>query len=129
MVKETRNVSNKMRNWIPIVRLVSDILFEIQLVKKLIDARMTKEVEFFIGKNFIGNTLKNMSLITNIVNSSELLDKAFVAYRRIPVDDYPPYLNEVSKEVMEIYIAYCLASGIDLGVLSNDELLDNPIDV
>lgn len=54
------------------------------------DARMTKEDEFIIGNNFNGHTLKNMSLITNVVNPLELLDKAFVASRRIPVDDYPP---------------------------------------
>lgn len=38
MVKEIINGSNKMRNWIPVGRLISNILFEIQLVKKLMDA-------------------------------------------------------------------------------------------
>lgn len=49
-------------------RLISDILFESQLVKKLMDAEVTKEVEFVIGKNFNRHTLKNMSLITNVIN-------------------------------------------------------------
>ena len=65
---------------------------------------MTKEVEFVIGRNFNGHALKNISLITNIVNPSKHLNKAYVASRRIPVDDYPPFSKEESKEVLEIYI-------------------------
>lgn len=49
---------------------------------------MIKEVDFVIGKLFNGHTLKNMSLITNVVDPSELLDMTYVDSRRIPVDDY-----------------------------------------
>lgn len=44
------------------------------------DAGVIKEVEFVIGKNFNGHTLNNMSLITNVINPSELLDNASVAF-------------------------------------------------
>lgn len=70
MVKETRNEAAKMRNSIPVSRLISDILFDRKLVQKHMDIGMTKEVDFVIGKNFNSHTLKNMSLITNIVNPS-----------------------------------------------------------
>lgn len=76
---ETRNGAPKLRNWIPLGRLISDILLERKMVQKLMDAGITKEVDFIIGKNFNGHTLKNMALITNVVNPSELLNKTIVS--------------------------------------------------
>lgn len=38
MFKETRSGYSKMRTWIPMGRLISDILFESKLVQKLMEA-------------------------------------------------------------------------------------------
>lgn len=58
MVKETMNESPKIRKWIPMGRLISDILFESKLMHKLMEAEMTKEVDFKIRKNFNRHSLK-----------------------------------------------------------------------
>lgn len=50
MVNETRNEFPKIRKWIPKGKLISDILFESKLVQKLMEAGMTKKVEFKIGR-------------------------------------------------------------------------------
>lgn len=115
MVKETRNGDAKMKIWIPLGRLISDILFESKLVQKLMDAGMTKEVDFVIGKDFNGHTLKNMSLIINDVNPSELLGMTYVGSRRIPVDDYLIFSKEESEEVLENYNDDCLEKGCPRG--------------
>lgn len=63
MVKETRDGSNKIRNWIPLDSLISDILFKSKLMQELMEAGMTNEVEFEIGKSFNGHNLKNLFFI------------------------------------------------------------------
>lgn len=115
MIKEIRNGSNKIRNWIPLGRLISDILFESKLVHKLIETSMIKEVNLGIRKNFKGHNLKNMFFISSVVNPLESLDKASISSRRIPVVDYPLFSKEEFKEVLELYISDCLASGVDPG--------------
>lgn len=111
IVKETINGGANMRDWIHMGRLISDILFERKLVKKLIDTGMTKEFDFVIGKHFSGHTLKNMSIIKTVVNSPELLDRASVSSRSMPMDNYPLFSQEESKEVLEHYNAECLENG------------------
>lgn len=76
-----------MGDWIPMGRLIFDILFESKLVKNLIDAGITKEVDFVIGKHFSGHTLKNMSVIKHVVNPSTLLDRTFFGSTSMSVDD------------------------------------------
>ncbi|KAI5395299.1 hypothetical protein KIW84_061768 [Lathyrus oleraceus] len=90
---------------------------------------MTKEVDFVIGKNFNGHTLKNTSLITNVVNPSKLLDSTYVSSRRILTNDYPLFSKEESKEAMEHYNDNCLAKGCPQVEISYDELLKHPVDV
>lgn len=45
MVKETRDGSKNMRNWIPLGRLISNILMESKLIDSLTEAQMTKELK------------------------------------------------------------------------------------
>lgn len=46
-----------------------------------------------------------MYFITTVVDPLEILDKVFVASRRILVDDYPFISKEESKEILELI--YC----------------------
>ncbi|KAI5399919.1 hypothetical protein KIW84_065023 [Lathyrus oleraceus] len=78
------------------------------MVQKLMDARMTKEVDFIIGKSFNGHTLKNMSLITNVIDPSKFLDKESIGSRRMLVNGYPLFLNDESREAQEHYNEDCL---------------------
>lgn len=90
---------------------------------------MTKEVKFEIGKNFNGCTMKNMSLVTTVVDPSELLNKTIVGVRRIPVNDYPFFSKEEYKEVRELYIIDFLATGVTPVELSHEEPPDHLVDV
>lgn len=55
---------------------------------------LSKEVEFYVGKVFVGRNLKNTSLITTVVDPSEFLEKKIVGARRIPVDGYLIFTKE-----------------------------------
>lgn len=110
-------------------RLIFEILFESKLIQTLMEVRMTKEVEFEIGINFNGRNLKNMSLITTVVDPSEELDKTTVGTRRIPMDNYPVFFKEDPIEVLEFYITDCLATGITPVAFSHEKLPDDPTDV
>lgn len=69
------------------------------------------EVEFVIGNPFCGHTLKDMSLIKNIVYPSELLDKTIVGSISVLVDDFSLFSQEESKEVLIHYNVECLKKG------------------
>lgn len=70
-----------------------------------------------------------MSLITTVVDPSEVLDKTTVGSRRYHVDDYPLFSKEDPIEVLESYIPDCLATSITSIAFSHGELPDHPIDV
>lgn len=110
-------------------RLISYILFESKLVKKLVDAGMTKEVYFVIGKHFSRHTLKNMSIIKHVVNPSTILDRTSVGSRSMTVNDYPLFSQEETKGFLEHYNAKCLVKGRPREVLVYEELLEVHEDV
>lgn len=86
LVKETRDGSPKARKWIPMGRLISYVLFERKLVQTLIDVGLTKEVNIDIRRVFNEKNLKNISLISSVIDPSESLDKNAVASKRMPVE-------------------------------------------
>lgn len=55
---------------------------------------LPKEVEFDVRKTFNCRNLKNMYLITSVIDPSETLDTKIVASRRIPITDYPIFTKE-----------------------------------
>ena len=50
MVKETRDGTSKPRKWIPLGRLISDVLFESKLVQTLIDIGLKNKLILTLGK-------------------------------------------------------------------------------
>lgn len=110
-------------------RLMSNVLFERKLVKNLIDIGFTKEVGIEIGKTFNGKNLKNMSLITVVTDPSKDMDKNVVSSRIIPIEDYPIFTKEDPQELLESYIADCLATCVLPVAYSFDKLLETTSDV
>lgn len=98
-------------------------------MQKLMDSGMAKQVDFVIGKNFNGYTLKNMSWITNLVNPSELLDMTYVGSRMILVDDYPLFSKQEFKGVLEHYNDDFFEKGYPQDVIYYDELPEHLVDV
>lgn len=129
LVRETRDGSIKPKKWIPLGRLILDILFESKLDQTLMEVGLTKEVEFGIGKKLNGRNLKNMSLITFVIDPSETLERKTVTSRIIPIVDYPIFTKEDPPELLKSYIVDCLATGLTPVAYSFDELPDNALDV
>lgn len=69
MVKETRYGSKKKRNWIPIGRLISNILMESKLIDSLTEAQITKMLAPQVGKMLNARSLKNMGIIFEITSN------------------------------------------------------------
>lgn len=89
MVKETRDGSKNMRNWIPLRRLISDNLMESKLIDSLTEAQITKELEPWVGRMFNARRLKNMSLISEVTNNPVEVPKEAIFNRMIPLEDFP----------------------------------------
>lgn len=98
------------------------------MVPTLIDVGLTKEVEFDIGKTFNERNLKNMYLITSVIDLSETMDKKIVASRRIHIADYPLFTKEDPQEDLESYITDHLATGVMPVAYSFEELQDSTPD-
>lgn len=128
-VRETRDSSSNPIKWIPMGRLISDIISESKLVQKLMEVGLTKEVEFYVRKTFSGRNLKNMSLIIVVIHPSETLDRNTVASRRIPIIDYHIFTKEDPPELLASYIVDCLVTCVTPVAYSFDELPDQAPDV
>lgn len=129
LVGETRDGSPKPRKWIPLGILIFDILFESKLVQTMMEVGLTKEVEIDVGMTFDGRNLKNMSLITAVINPSETLDRNTVASRRIPITDYLIFTKEDPLERLKSYIVGFLATSLTPVAYSFDELPNHAPDV
>lgn len=125
LVKETRNDGTKSRKWIPLGSLIFDVLVESNLVETMQELNMTKEIVIDVGKVFNGIPMKNMSLISDVTNASEVLDKDVVSSNRILIDDYPIFPKVDPPEILEAYISNFLASGItpDFILMMNFQML------
>lgn len=69
--------------------------FERKLIQVLMEANFTKELEFDIGNTFRGRNLENMSLITTVVDPTELLDKKIIGAIIIHVEHYHMFPRKI----------------------------------
>ncbi|KAI5437565.1 hypothetical protein KIW84_023614 [Lathyrus oleraceus] len=92
MVKETRNSGRKYRKWIPLGRLISDILVESKLVAKLEEMNFCEDLYTEMDKSFNRRNLKNMLMISYGVDPVDL-DWEFVSTRR-------PKKSETSRQIL-----------------------------
>lgn len=89
LVKETRNGGAIIRKWIPIGRLIPDVLVESKLVETLQRLNVTKVIVTNVGKIFNKRNLKNMYLISKVIDPLEVMDMDEISSRRVSIDDYP----------------------------------------
>ncbi|XP_050876619.1 uncharacterized protein LOC127080334 [Lathyrus oleraceus] len=99
MVKEIRNDGSKQRKWIPLGRLILDILVERNLVAKLEEMNFRDDLYTYVGKSFNGRNLKSMLMIKDIVNLDRM-DKEFVSSKRVEVYDFPLFTKQDLPEVL-----------------------------
>lgn len=67
-MKETRYCSRKMKNYIPLGRLISDILTESQLIDSSTDDQFSKGMQLLDGRMLNAKGLKNMGIITDVIS-------------------------------------------------------------
>lgn len=72
MIRDTRNGATKPRKWIPLGRIISDVLVESQLVKALENVQLSEDLKAELGNPFNGKTLKNMQMISETVEPKEI---------------------------------------------------------
>lgn len=103
VVKETRNGSRKMRNWIPLGRLISDILMESKLIYSLTNAEKTKGLESLVMNFFNDKSLKNMGIVTDLTSPTVEIPKEVLYNIRIPLEDFHIFSN---PEPMDCGVSY-----------------------
>lgn len=114
-VKETREDSKtKPRNWIPMGRLMSDILTEFRLVGYLAEAGQSDILKSIVGKTFDGRSLFRLKLVQEMQAEPEALSNETVRKKRIPVEDFPLFIVEEPVEILLAFIESCLADGTPL---------------
>lgn len=88
-VKETRKGSRNIKNWIPLGRLISDILMESKLIESLIKDQITKRLEPLVREMLNANGQKNMGIIPELISPPAKIPKGDIYNRRIPLEDFP----------------------------------------
>lgn len=109
MVKETIDGSKKKRNWIPLGRLISNILMESELIDSLTEARIIKELEPQVGKMSSARSMKTMGVIYELTSNHVEVPKEATSNRRIHLEDFPVFTKQDPLNVLLDYLASCQA--------------------
>ena len=80
-VKETREDERTKRDWIPLGRLISDILIENRLIEHLTEAQEISTLEAIAGKPLNAKNLKKMKIIENIKREPTIASHEAIASR------------------------------------------------
>ncbi|KAI5427428.1 hypothetical protein KIW84_032735 [Lathyrus oleraceus] len=115
MVKETRNLCSKQRKWTPLGRLISNILLKSKLVARLEEMSIRDDLYTNVGKLFNGRNLKNMLMITDVVNPS-VLNRESISTRRVEIYDFSLFTKLDPLDVLWAYMKRCLTDGTDPGL-------------
>ena len=111
-VKETREEERIKRDWIPLGRLISDILTENKLIDHLTEAQEISTLEATVGKQLNAKNLKKMKIIENIKKEPSVTSFETISSRRIPLDNFPMFSEIDSKpEIIVRYLDACKADG------------------
>ncbi|KAI5443690.1 hypothetical protein KIW84_012372 [Lathyrus oleraceus] len=125
-VKDTRN-NMKTMNYIPLGRLISDVLIESGLVDHLIQLRLMEDVTIDTGRPLNARNLKSMGIIDQ-VRAKPTLDTSWEALR--DQREIPNRLFLFSKidppEVVAYYIQDLSNQGVDISDFTVDWLPEHP---
>lgn len=91
-VKETEDGSRNMRSYIPLGRLILDIL-KSQLIDSLTSDQFSKGMKPLASRMLNSKGLKNTGIITDVTTLPTEISKEFIHNRRIPLEDFPIFLK------------------------------------
>ena len=107
-IKETREEERTKRDWIPLGRLISDILTQNKLVEHLTEAQQVNTLEACAGKPLDAKNLKKMKIIKTIKKDTTITTKEVITYRRVPMKDFPLFSQtNASQEITVRYLEAC----------------------
>ncbi|XP_050896337.1 uncharacterized protein LOC127103091 [Lathyrus oleraceus] len=125
-VKDTRN-NMKTRNYIPLGRIISDVLIESGLVDHLIHHNLMEDVTVDIGRPLNARNLKSIGIIEQ-VRAKPTLDTSWEALkdqRKIPNGLYLFSKIDPPKVVVH-YLQDLTNQGVDISEFSVDWLPEHP---
>ena len=88
-VKETIEEERTKREWIPLGRLISDILTENRLVEHLSEAQQVNTLEACARKPLNAKNMKKIKMIDTIKKDPTVATKEVITTRRVPLKDFP----------------------------------------
>lgn len=97
-IRDTRDGSKRTKSYIPLSRLISDLLMESQLIDTIPNDQFSLGMESTSGKWLNKNGFKNMEIITDIIIPHAEASKYVIHNRRIPLNDFPIFLKPYSLE-------------------------------
>ena len=104
-MKETREDERTKRDWIPLGRLISDILTENRLIGHLTEAQQISTLEACAGKPLNAKNLKKMKIIDSIKKEPTIATHEVITSRRIPLKDFPLFSEiDASPEIVVRYL-------------------------
>ncbi|XP_058785266.1 uncharacterized protein LOC131660126 [Vicia villosa] len=103
-VKETREDVKTKRDWIPLGRLISDILTENRLVEHLTETQQTDVLEAIAGKPFNAKNLKKMKIIEAIKKDTSFTTKEVITTKRVPLDNFPLFSAYTTPDIVVRYL-------------------------
>lgn len=92
MIKDTRDGVLRPRKWIPLGRIILDVMVESQLVKEFTNLNMSEKLYTEVGKLLNGRTLENMELVAEPIEIEDL-DRDPISTRSVPKEDSLLFCN------------------------------------
>ena len=107
-VKETREEERTKRYWIPLGRLVSDILTKNRLIEHLTEAQQANILEACAGKPLNAKNLKKMKIIETIKKDLTITTKEVITTIRVLLKDFPLFTQiNASPDIILMYLDAC----------------------
>ncbi|KAL5076900.1 hypothetical protein RYX36_015884 [Vicia faba] len=104
-VQDTMDEERTKRDWIPLGRLISDILTENKLIEHLSETQQANILEPCAGKPLNAKNLKKMKIIETIKKDPTLTAKEVITIRRVPLKDFPLFTQaDFSPEIILRYL-------------------------
>src|ERR1044072_1222322 len=123
--RTTANESKKIITYIPIGRLITDILVENDLVRYLREeAQYPEDLTASVGDVLMAKNLKNMGIIEEVISEPVLEKDEVVLTISQLIDNFPPFTKQDNPEAIAHYIFMMKEEGNDMSWFNYDMLLD-----
>ena len=107
-----RHGRKRTKSYIPLGRLILDILMDNKLIDSLTNYQFTKGMKPTSGKWLDNNGLKNMKIINELISPPVEVSKEEIRNIRIPLNDFPIFSRPYSMDNVVKFLEKCHADVI-----------------